>query len=453
MADNATSQDASRHDAGPVEPQPPLAGVRVIELGSFVAAPTATRILADFGAEVIKVESPGAGDELRQWGELIETRDGRHISAWWLTTARNKRFITLNLRQPRGQELALDLIAKSDIVVENFRPGRLEAWNLGYERMRAVNPRIVLVRISGYGQTGPYREKAGYGNVSESMGGLRYVTGYPDRPPVRVGVSLGDTLAAQQAAFGALLALRVAERTGSGQIVDVAITEAVFAVTEGMLTEYAHNGVVRERSGNKLLRAAPSNVYHTGDGKWIAIGGNGENVFRRFAAAMGMPDLVADKRFADNRARVANHDALDGIIGRWTEAQTLAELQRTLDAAGVPAGPVMSIADIAADPQFQARGMVARAPDARMPEGATIMSGIVPRLTETPGQIAHAGGELGADNQAVFGGLLGLSADEQATFAAEGVIGAAEPERATADDAEDAERKSHRRGNEGNRGW
>ncbi|HEX6797633.1 MAG TPA: CoA transferase [Ktedonobacterales bacterium] len=430
MADDAAGQDAAQYDSlagqhvGASGGRPPLAGVRVIELGSFVAAPTATRILADFGAEVIKVESPGAGDELRQWGELIATRDGRHISAWWLTTARNKRFVTLNLREPRGQELVLDLIAKSDIVVENFRPGRLEAWNLGYERLRVVNPRVVLVRISGYGQTGPYREKAGYGNVSESMGGLRYVTGYPDRPPVRVGVSLGDTLAAQQAAFGALLALRVAERTGQGQIVDVAITEAVFAVTEGMLTEFAHNGVVRERTGNKLLRAAPSNVYHTADGKWMAIGGNGENVFRRFAAAMGMSELAVDKRFVDNRARVANHEALDEIIGRWTETHPLDEIQRTLDAAGVPAGPVMSIADIAVDPQFQARGMVARAPDARMPEGATIMSGIVPRLTETPGRITRAGGEIGSDNQAVLGDLLGLSAGQQAALEADGIIGA-----------------------------
>jgi formyl-CoA transferase len=420
----AAPSSADRRDSPAVEqPPPPLAGVRVIELGSFVAGPAATRILADFGAEVIKVESPGAGDELRQWGEQVGTRDGRHVSAWWLSQARNKRFVTLNLREPAGQALALALVTKSDIVVENFRPGRLEAWNLGYERMREVNPRIVLVCISGYGQTGPYREKAGYGNVSESMGGLRYVTGYPDRPPVRVGVSLGDMLAAQQAAFGALLALRVAERTGRGQIVDVAITEAVFAVTEGMLTEFAHKGVVRERSGNKLLRAAPSNVYQTGDEKWIAIGGNGENVFRRFAAAMGMPDLAADTRFADNRARVANHDALDAIIGRWTGAHTLGEIQRSLDAAGVPAGPVMSIADIAADPQFQARGMVARTPDARMPEGAVIMPGIVPRLTATPGQITHAGGEPGADNRAIFGGLLGLGAATIEQLTESGIIG------------------------------
>ncbi|MFI5274021.1 MAG: CaiB/BaiF CoA transferase family protein [Ktedonobacterales bacterium] len=413
------------HDAAAPDgsAQPPLAGVRVIELGSFVAAPAATRILADFGAEVIKVESPGAGDELRQWGELIATRAGGAVSAWWLAQARNKRFVTLNLRAAEGQDLALALIATSDIVIENFRPGRLESWNLSYERMREANPRVVLVRISGYGQTGPYREKAGYGNVSESMGGLRYVTGFPDRPPVRVGVSLGDALAAQQAAFGALLALRVAERTGQGQVVDVAITEAVFAVTEGMLTEYAHNGVVRERTGNKLLRAAPSNVYRSGDGKWIAIGGNGENVFRRFAAAMALPQLALDPRFTDNRTRVANHDALDEIIRQWTDAHTLAEIQETLDAAGVPAGPVMSIADIATDPQFQARGMVARVPDARLPEGAAIMPGVVPRLARTPGVIAHAGGELGADNQSVFGGVLGLDAAELERLSARGIIG------------------------------
>ncbi|HEU5347648.1 MAG TPA: CoA transferase [Ktedonobacterales bacterium] len=422
--------DGADGAAAPAQATPPLAGVRVIELGSFVAAPAAARILADFGADVIKVELPGTGDELRQWGELVTTRDGKQISAWWLSQGRNKRFVTLNLREPEGQELALRLIAQSDIVIENFRPGRLESWNLGYEHLRAVNPRIVLVRISGYGQTGPYREKAGYGNASESMGGLRYVTGFPDRPPVRVGVSLGDTLAAQQAVSGALLALRVAERTGQGQVVDIAITEAVFAVTEGMLTEYAHKGVVRERMGNILLRAAPSNVYRTRDDKWIAIGANGENVFRRFAAAIQQPEMANDPRFVDNRARIANHDVLDEIIGAWAATHTLAELQQTLDAAGVPAGRVMSIADIASDAQFQARGMIARVPDARMPEGAAVMPGIIPRLSETPGRITHSGGELGADNQAVFGDLLGISDTELERLQANNIIGS--PSQTTA---------------------
>lgn len=418
------SSDSERLNAETQAGNPPLQGVRVLELGSFVAGPTATRILADFGAEVIKVESPNKGDELRYWGAMVPTHTGK-ISAWWLTQARNKRFVTINLRHPAGQELVLKLVAQSDIVVENFRPGRLEGWNLGYERMQSVNPRVILVRISGFGQTGPYRERAGYGNVSESMGGLRYVTGFPDRPPVRIGVSLGDTLAAQQAAFGALLALRVAERTGQGQLIDVAITEAVFNVTEGMLPEYAHNGVVRERAGNTFLRAAPSNVYQTGDGRWLAIGGNGENVFRRFAAAMGQPALAYDPRFHDNGARVANHEELDRIIGEWVAARTQAEAQAALDEAGVPAGPVMSIADIAADPQFQARGMIARIPDERLPEQIAVLPGIVPRLTLTPGRITHSGGELGADNHAVFTELLGLTATELERLAADGVIASA----------------------------
>ncbi len=399
----------------------PLAGVRVLELGSFVAGPATTRTLADFGADVIKIEQPGSGDELRQWGEMIEMREG-DVSAWWLSLARNKRLVTLNLRHPKGQELALRLVSVSQIVVENFRPGRLDAWNLTYERMRAINPAVVLVRISGYGQTGPSRTRAGYGNVSESIGGLRYLTGFPDRPPVRIGVSLGDMLGAQQAALGALMALRVAEQTGQGQVVDVAITESVFAMTEGMVTEYAHKGVVRERAGNKLLRAAPSNVYRTGDEKWIAIGANGENVFRRFAQAMDQPELASDERVRDNRARVAHLDELDAIVAAWTASHTLEEAQAALDAAGVPAGPVMSIADIVNDAQFQARGMIAHVPDARFSGGEVVMPGIVPRLTETPGAVHHAGGEPAQHTTEVLQRLLDLTASELAALSNEGVI-------------------------------
>ncbi len=393
----------------------------MLELGSFVAAPMATRILADFGAEVIKVEPPGRGDELRTWGTMVSTHTG-HISAWWLSQARNKRLITLDLHHAEGQALALKLVERSDIVIENFRPGRLEAWNLGYEHMREVNPGVVLVRISGFGQTGPYRERAGYGNVSESMGGIRYVTGFPDRPPVRVGVSLGDSLAAQQAAFGALMALRARERDGTGQVVDVAITESVFALTEAMLTEYTHAGVVRERMGNSMLRAAPSNVYRTADGHWMAIGGNGENVFRRFAQAMGRPELVEDKRFQHNRARVAHHSELDEIVSAWVASHPLREVQAILDEAGVPAGPVMSIADIAVDPQFLARGMIAQIPDERLPGDVAAMPGIVPRLTETPGSIEHSGGNLGADNAAIYTDLLGLTPGELERLQAKGVL-------------------------------
>ncbi len=399
----------------------PLAGVRVLELGSFIAGPQTTRMLGDFGADVIKVETPTGGDELRHWGQMIDTSDGP-VAVWWLSAARNKRLVTLDLRAPAGQALALRLVAQCDIVVENFRPGRLEEWHLSYEEMRAVNPRVVLVRISGFGQTGPYHERAGYGNVSESMGGLRYVTGFPDRPPVRVGTSLGDALAAQQAALGALLALRAAEQTGQGQVVDVAITEAVFAVTEAMLSEYVHAGVVRERTGNTLMRAAPSNVYRTADEKWIAIGGNGDNVFRRFSRALGRPELADDPRFINNQARIANVGLLDNLITAWVVARPLAEVQAILDAAGVPAGPVYSVADIAADPQFQARGMIASVPDPRMPEGYVVMPGIIPTLTATPGAITRTGGALGADDDAVYGELLGLDAAELAALRAAGII-------------------------------
>jgi formyl-CoA transferase len=401
--------------------QQPLNGVRVLELGSFVAAPLAARILADFGADVIKVEPPRRGDELRTWGTMIPTESGQ-ISAWWLSQSRNKRLITLDLHQSEGQKLALRLVEHADIVIENFRPGRLESWNLSYEQMRVVNPRVVLVRISGFGQSGPYRERAGYGNVGESMGGVRYVTGFADRPPVRVGVSLGDAQAAQQAAFGAMLALRASARDGEGQVVDVAITEAVFALTEAMLTEYKHAGIMRERTGNSMLRAAPSNVYQAGDGRWLAIGGNGENVFRRLAQAMGQPSLVEDERFRDNHARVAHHRELDELVTEWVAALSLDEAQTILDQAGVPAGPVMSIADIAADEQYQARGMIASVLDDRMPEGVTYMPGIVPHLTETPGAIVHSGGNLGADNSTIYGDFLGLTSAELTRLEADGVI-------------------------------
>ncbi|MBA2681624.1 MAG: CoA transferase [Ktedonobacteraceae bacterium] len=399
----------------------PLSGIRVLELSSIIAGPMAARILGDFGADVIKVEVPGQGDELRRWGTMLETNAGP-ISAWWFSMARNKRLITLNLREPEGQALALKLIAQSDIVVENFRPGRLEAWNLGYERMQEVNPGVILVRMSGYGQTGPYSQYAGYGNIGESMGGLRYITGYPDRPPVRIGVSLGDALAANQAALGTMMALQARQHTGRGQVVDVAITEAVFAMTEAMLTEYAHIGVVRERKGNILSQTAPSNIYQTQDKRWLAIGGNGDNVFPRFMQCLGRPELADDIRFCDNQSRIAHNSELDQIIGEWTQQHTLEAAKAILDKAGIPAGPVMSIADIAADPQYQARNMIVRVPDERLAEKEVVLPGIVPRLTETPGTIQHSGGDLGADNFTIYHDLLGIDESEIQHLQAKGVI-------------------------------
>ncbi len=399
----------------------PLSGIRVLELSSIIAGPMAARILGDFGADVIKVEVPGQGDELRRWGTMLETSSGP-ISAWWFSMARNKRLITLDLRQTAGQELALKLVEQSDIVIENFRPGRLEAWNLGYEQMREVNPGVILVRMSGYGQTGPYSQYAGYGNIGESMGGLRYITGYPDRPPVRIGVSLGDALAANQAALGAMMALQARQHSGQGQIVDVAITEAVFAMTEAMLTEYAHAGVVRERKGNVLSQTAPSNIYQTQDKRWLAIGGNGDNVFRRFMQCLGRAELADDMRFCDNQSRIIHNHELDEIIGEWTGQHTLEEAKDILDKAGIPAGPVMSIANIAADPQYQARNMIVRVVDERLVAKEVVMPGIVPRLTETPGAIHYSGGELGADNHAVYHDLLGMDESELQSLQTEGVI-------------------------------
>jgi formyl-CoA transferase len=408
-------------ERGREDQEPPLKGVRVLEMGSLIASPMAARILADFGADVIKIEAPPKGDELRSWGTMLDTSEGK-LSAWWFTMARNKQLITLNLRHAEGQALALKLAARCDIVIENFRPGRLEAWNLGYERLCEVNPGIILVRISGYGQTGPYHEHAGYGNIGESVGGLRYITGFPDRPPVRIGISLGDALAAQQAVLGTMMALYARQRTGLGQVVDTSIAESVFAMTEGMLTEYMHAGVVRERMGNVLVQTAPSNAYLTSDGRWLAIGGNGDSVFRRLSRCLGMPELVDDPRFIDNQARIAHNDELDRIIGAWVVRHSLAEAKAILDEAGIPAGLVMSAADIAADAQYQARGMIAHVPDERFPQGHVVMPGITPRLTGTPGSIHHSGGRLGADNHAIYHDLLGIEEAEIKRLYGQGII-------------------------------
>lgn len=415
----------------------PLTGVRVLELGSLIAGPLATRILADFGAEVIKVE-PDKGDPLRTWGRLTD-----HGSLWSMVQSRNKKSICLNLDAEPDREIVRRLAAQCDVVVENFRPGRLEAWGLGYEDLKRENPDLIMVRISGYGQTGPYREKPGFGNIAESMGGIRYITGYPDQPPVRVGLSLGDSVAALYSVIGALMALywrdgaphrrrradgsavpggsavhggsavpegsavAGAAAPGRGQMVDVALTEAVFSLLEGILPEYAADGTVRERQGNLLAGAAPSNMYPTRDGQWFAIGANADGIFRRFAAAIGRPELTGDPRFADSRGRVANARALDAIIADWTRRHTPEELSRMLDAAGVPAGPVYSIADIARDPQFLARNMILHVPDERV--GEVVMAGVVPALSETPGAVRWAGQGVGAHNKEVLGSLLGLT--------------------------------------------
>lgn len=395
--------------------QGPLSGVRVLELGSLIAGPFCTRILADFGAEVIKIEPPGQGDPLREWSLLTE-----HGSLWSMVQSRNKRIVSIDLRREEGRALVRRLAAKCDVVIENFRPGRLESWGLGYERLASENPALVMVRISGFGQDGPYSQRPGFGNIAEAMGGIRYITGWPDRPPLRVGLSLADSIAALYATIGTLLALFEARESGRGQVVDVALTESVFSLLESILPEYGYDGRVRERTGNILNGAAPSNTYLTRDGRWLAIGANGDGIFRRFCAAMGRPELADDPRFASNQARRQNVEELDRLIGEWVAGQTLEEAMAALVEYEVPAGPVYSIADIAADPHYRARQMVLEILDERI--GKILMPGVVPKLSRTPGGVRWAGAAVGAHTAEVLSSLLGLSEEELRDLEERGII-------------------------------
>ncbi len=408
----------------------PLNGIRVLELGNLIAAPYAGRLFAEFGAEVIKVERPRTGDELRQW-RLFRG----HTSLLWSLQARNKKSITLDLHRPEGQEIIRKLLPHMDVVLENFRPGTLEKWRLGFEAMNAVNPDLICVRISGYGQTGPYRDRPGFGGIAEAMGGLRHLTGYPDRPPTRVGVSLGDSLAGLFGAIGALIALLYRERQrnqapaaadspGFGQVVDVALYEAVFAVTESLLPEYDGYGVVRERTGNVLPGLTPSNTYACRDEKWVTIGGNADGVFKRLMRAIGQPALADDPRFADNVGRTRHRVLLDRAIGDWTARRTLDEVMATLVEADVPAGPIYDAADITHDPHFQARGMLEEHEVAIEPDEMSVVRfpGIVPKLSETPGETQWIGPALGAHNEEVYGRLLGLTPEQLEHLQRDGVI-------------------------------
>src|SRR6266851_3002425 len=377
----------------------PLSVFRVLELGNLIAAPYAGRLFAEFGADVIKVERPRTGDELRQW-RLFRG----NTSLFWYLQARNKKSITLDLRTPEGQDIVLKLLPHVDVVLENFRPGTLEKWNLGYEAMKAVNPEVIFVRISGYGQTGPYRDRPGFGGIAEAMGGLRHLTGYPDRPPTRLGVSLGDSLAGMFGAIGALMALLHRERqrvqgcydvssVGYGQVVDVALYEAVFAVTESLLPEYDGYGIIRQRPGNILPGLTPSNIYACQEGKWVVIGGNADGVFKRLMQAIGRADLAEDPRFVDNPGRTRHQEFLDGIISDWTSQHTLDEVMETMHEAGVPAGPIYDAADIMNDPHFSARNMIEDHEVSVAPgEHNTVrFPGIVPKLSETPGKTQWIG--------------------------------------------------------------
>lgn len=378
------------------EPAMALSGVKVLELGSLIAGPYASALLAQFGAEVIKVEPPGTGDPLRKWRKLHEG-----TSLWWYTQSRNKKSLTLDLKSEEGQEIVRKLAAGADIVIENFRPGTLEKWGIGWEQLSALNPKLIMVRISGYGQTGPQSQRPGFAAIAECMGGLRYVTGYPDRAPVRVGVSLGDTLASLYGTVGALVAMHhLKVNGGQGQYIDVALYEAVFAVMESLIPEYAHSGYVRERSGSALPGITPSNTYLCADGHYVAVAGNGDGIFRRLMTAIGRPDLAEDPALAHNDGRALQAEMLDGVIGRWTAANDLDTVLEVLNQASVPCGRIYTAEDIMNDAHFQARGMLQKQ---ALPDGSEIcLPGIVPKLSATPGRTRWVGPKLGEHTEEIL---------------------------------------------------
>ncbi len=394
----------------------PLGDIRVLELGTLLAGPFSGRLLGDFGAEVIKIEPPDKPDPMRQWGKQ---KDGHGL--WWPIQSRNKKSITLNLRERKGQEIFLELVKKADVVIENFRPGTMEKWNLSYERLREANRRIIMVRTSGFGQTGPYKHRAGFGSIGEAMGGLRYVTGFPDRPPTRIGISIGDTLAAMFAVIGTLVALHERERSGEGQVVDTALYEAVFAVMESIVPDYLLAGYVRERMGNTLPGVAPSNIYKTKDGTYVVIGANADNVFRRLCEAMGREELSRDPRFSTHHARGDNMEELDRLIEEWTMTLTADECLAILEEKGVPAGKIYSAKEIVEDPHYLAREMIVRVMHPVL--GEFPMPGIVPKLSRTPGRIREPGAEvMGKHNEEVYGQLLGYGPDVLAQLKQENII-------------------------------
>lgn len=399
-------------------PAGPLDGIRVIEVGTLISGPFAGRLLGDMGAEVVKIEPPGAPDPLRTWGQA--ELDGHHF--FWTVHARNKKAVTLDLRVPEGRELFLELVEKSDVVVENFRPGTLEKWGLGYEALRARNRGIILVRVSGYGQTGPDAHKAGYASVAEAASGLRHMNGFPGGPPPRLALSLGDSLAGMFAAQGALAALYRRSVTGDGQVVDAALTESCLAVQESTIPDYDIGGVVRGPSGTRLEGIAPSNIYPTADGSWVVIAANQDTVFRRLCAAMGQPELATDERFANHVARGRNQDEIDKIIAAWAAERQPTDIIATLSEAGVISGPINTVAEVVVDPQLQSRGMIADHWDDRI--GRNVKGpGVVPVLSETPGTIRSGGSARpGQHNAEIYRDLLGRTDAELETLTSEGVL-------------------------------
>lgn len=404
-------------------PRPALDGIRVLELGTLIAGPFCGRLLADFGADVVKVEAPDRPDPLRVWGQAEQ--DGHHF--FWTVHARNKRCVTLDLRVERGRELFLDLAETADVVVESFRPGTLERWGLGYDVLAARNPGLILARVSGYGQTGPHRERPGYASVAEAVSGMRHLNGFPGGPPPRTALSIGDSLAGMFAVQGVLAALHARDRPGGpsegrGQVVDVALTEACLALLESTIPDYAATGHVRGPGGTRLEGLAPSNLYRSADGRWLIIAANQDTLFARLCSAMGRPELATDPRFATHAARGRHQDEIDAIVAAWAAEHDAEDLSAILEAAGVVVGPVNTVAEVVADPQLRARGMLV--PHRHEGIDADVLGpGVVPRLDGTPGRIRWSGPERpGTHNGEVFSDTLGIPARELAALAADGVI-------------------------------
>jgi formyl-CoA transferase len=394
----------------------PLAGLRLIEMGTLLAGPFCGQLMGDFGAEVIKIEPPGQGDPMREWG-----REKAHgMSLWWPVVARNKKSVTLNLREAEGQAIARDLIAKADFLLENFRPGTLERWNLSYAELQKINPRLIMIRVSGFGQTGPYAKRAGFGAVGEAMGGLRYVCGDPATPPSRMGISIGDSLAATFACVGALSALYYRERTGQGQVVDSAIYEAVLNMMESLITEYDKTGYVRERTGAVLPNVAPSNVYPTRDGGMILIAANQDTVFGRLTEAMGKPELSKDERYATHTARGARQKELDDLISDWTRTIDADSLEKLMEEFGIPSGKIYRTPEMLEDAHFRAREAIVKTMHPKF--GELRMQNVAPKLSATPGGIHSPAPDLGQHSDEIYSSLLNFDAARIADLRARGII-------------------------------
>lgn len=404
------------HDDKKADRAGPLKGLRVLDAGNMIAGPLAATQMADFGADVIKVELPGVGDSMRHWAPM---KDGR--SLWWKVIGRNKRLITLALSKPRGQELFKQLVRDADVVIENFRPGTFERWGLGYSELSKINPRLIMVRVSGFGQTGPYAKRGGYGTIAEAFSGIPSFTGFPDRPPTLPGFPLADSVAATFSAMSTMFAIYNRDHgDGKGQEIDVSLYEPLFRLVESQVIGFDQLGIVKQRQGNRLAEDSPRNTYLTQDGRWVGISASSQRTFERLAEAMGMPGLITDPRFVDNASRCANDVALDEIIAAWFRERNCDELMALFDRAEVVAGPVLDIRDIVKDPQYLARQNIVPVPDDDF--GSVRMQNVVPRFSATPGEVRHSGRGLGADNESVYTEVLGLTRTQYRALIEEGVI-------------------------------